>query len=146
MRRKTWYNIQQVKGVLFMKWLQNFMRGRYGVDQLNFFLLVVAIVISLVVSLFRLPFWWLSLVFLVLCYFRMFSRNVYKRAGENTKFLRMVYPITSRYKNAKKRWKDRKTYKYYKCPSCKQQMRVPKGKGEITITCPKCHTKFDKRT
>lgn len=130
-----------------MKWLQNFMRGRYGVDQLNFFLLVMAIVISLVVSLFQIPMlWWVSIALLVLCYFRMFSKNVYKRSGENTKFLRLVFPITSRYKNAKKRWKDRKTYKYYKCPSCKQQMRVPKGKGEITITCPKCHTKFDKRT
>lgn len=73
----------------------------------------------------------------------MFSRNVYKRSGENTKFLRMTYPVTSRFKSWKNRWRDRKTHKYLKCPHCKQQLRVPKGKGEITVTCPKCHTKFD---
>lgn len=144
---KKWYNIPQVKGVLFMKWLQNFMRGRYGVDQLNFFLLILAIVIMVVATIFQIPFVsWISVFLLVLSYFRMFSRNVYKRSAENTKYLRMVYPISSRFKNLKKRWNDRKTHKYLKCPNCKQQMRVPKGKGEITVTCPKCHTKFDAKS
>ena len=130
-----------------MKWLQNFMRGRYGTDQLNFFLLVVAIIIMLVVTLFRIPYiYWVSIALLIFCYWRMFSRKTYKRSAENTKFLRLVYPITSRFQNMKKKWKDRKTHKYFKCPNCKQELRVPKGKGEITITCPKCHTKFDKRT
>lgn len=130
-----------------MNWFQNFMRGRYGVDQFNFFLLVLAIIIMVVTTVFQIPFlWWLSILLLGWSYFRMFSRNVYKRSGENTKYLRMVYPITSRYKEARKRFKDRKTHKYFKCPNCKQQLRVPKGKGEITITCPKCHTKFDAKS
>ena len=130
-----------------MKWLQNLMRGRYGVDQLNFFLLILAIVIMVLATLFRIPFVsWISVLLLVLSYFRMFSRNVYKRSAENTKYLRMVYPITSRWKSLKKRWKDRKTHKYLKCPNCKQEMRVPKGKGEITVTCPKCRTKFDAKS
>lgn len=130
-----------------MKWLQNFMRGRYGTDQLNFFLLVLAILIMVVSTLVQIPYaMWVSIAILLISYWRMFSRKTYKRSAENTKFLRMVYPITSRFHSMKKKWKDRKTYKYYKCPSCKQELRVPKGRGEITITCPKCHTKFDKRT
>ena len=127
-----------------MKWFQNFMRGRYGVDQLNFFMLVLGIVIMVVAMIFRIPYVsYVSILLLILCYWRMFSRNVYKRSGENTKFLRMTYPVSSRLKSWRNCWKDRKTHKYLKCPNCKQQLRVPKGKGEITVTCPKCHTKFD---
>jgi len=86
------------------------------------------------------------LAILIWCWFRILSRKTYKRSKENTTFLRMVFPITSRYRSLKKRFRDRKTHKYYRCPNCKQELRVPKGKGEITITCPKCKTKFDKRT
>ncbi|MEG0274929.1 MAG: hypothetical protein RR690_07340 [Longicatena sp.] len=130
-----------------MRWLQNFMRGRYGPDQLSFFLLALYLVITIVSSFLRLPILtYLSLILMFWCWFRILSRKTYKRSAENTKFLRMVFPITSRFRSLKKRFRDRKFYKYYKCPSCKQELRVPKGKGEITITCPKCKTKFDKRT
>lgn len=130
-----------------MKWLQNFMRGRYGTDQLNFFLLIVAIVVMVLTTFLQIPYaMWLSILILMISYWRMFSRKTWKRSAENTKFLRIVYPITSRFRSMKKKWKDRKTHKYVKCPKCKQEMRVPKGKGEITVTCPKCRTKFDKRT
>lgn len=130
-----------------MKWFQNFMRGRYGVDQLNFFLLILSIIILVLTSIFQWPYiYWASIVLLVLCYFRMFSRNVYKRSGENTKYLKLLYPFRSRFQKAKKRLRDRKTYKYLKCPNCKQEMRVPKGKGSITVKCPKCQTKFDTKS
>ena len=130
-----------------MKWLQNFMRGRYGTDQLNMFLLILAIVVMLLTSMLNIPYVFLvSIALLILCYYRLFSRKTYKRSGENTKFLRILYPFSSRWHSMRKKWKDRKVYKYYKCPSCKQELRVPKGKGEITITCPKCKTKFDKKT
>mgnify|MGYP003371666118 FL=1 len=130
-----------------MRWLQNFMRGRYGVDQLSIFLLVIYIVVTLLTGFFQLPLLsYASLAILIWCWFRILSRKTYKRSKENTTFLRMVFPITSRYRSLKKRFRDRKTHKYYRCPNCKQELRVPKGKGEITITCPKCKTKFDKRT
>lgn len=130
-----------------MKWLQNFMRGRYGPDQLSLFLLVLYFILTIVGTFVGSPiFVYVPIILLILCWWRIFSRKTYKRSAENTKFLRMVYPITSRFASFKKRIRDRKVYKYYKCPSCKQELRVPKGKGEITITCPKCKTKFDKRT
>lgn len=136
-----------MEGDFIMRWLQNFMRGRYGPDQLSFFLLALYLVITIVSSFLRLPILtYLSLILMFWCWFRILSRKTYKRSAENTKFLRMVFPITSRFHSLKKRFRDRKFYKYYKCPSCKQELRVPKGKGEITITCPKCKTKFDKRT
>lgn len=123
------------------------MRGRYGVDQLSIFLLVIYIVVTLLTGFFQLPLLsYASLAILIWCWFRILSRKTYKRSKENTTFLRMVFPITSRYRSLKKRFRDRKTHKYYRCPNCKQELRVPKGKGEITITCPKCKTKFDKRT
>ena len=116
-------------------------------DQLSIFLLVVYIVVTLLTGFFQLPLLsYASLAILIWCWFRILSRKTYKRSKENTAFLRMVFPITSRYRNLKKRFRDRKTHKYYRCPNCKQELRVPKGKGEITITCPKCKTKFDKRT
>ena len=129
-----------------MRWLQNFMRGRYGVDQLSIFLLVIYIVVTLLTGFFQLPLLSYAPLALYWCWFRILSRKTYKRSKENTTFLRMVLPITSRYRSLKKRFRDRKTHKYYRCPNCKQELRVPKGKGEITITCPKCKTKFDKRT
>lgn len=123
------------------------MQGRYGPDQLSFFLLVLYLIITILSTFLRIPILtYVSLVLVIWCWFRLFSKNKYKRSAENTKFLRMVYPITSRFHKMKNRLRDRKTYKFYKCPSCKQELRVPKGKGEITITCPKCKTKFDKRT
>ncbi|MEF9966951.1 MAG: hypothetical protein RSC10_08225 [Longicatena sp.] len=130
-----------------MKWLQNFMRGRYGADQLSFFLLILYFIITVVSAIFRIPYvTYVALALLIWCWFRIFSRNTYKRSGENTKFLRMVYPITSRVHTKRKEWKERKTHKFYSCPNCKQRLRVPKGRGTLTITCPKCKTKFDKRT
>ena len=45
----------------------------------------------------------------------------------------------------KKNIKDRE-YKYFVCPGCGQICRVPKKRGKITITCPRCHASFDRRS
>ncbi len=130
-----------------MKWFQNFMRGRYGVDQFSFALLISYFIISvlgmimknsLIVNL--------SFIVLIYCWYRILSKKIYKRSSENTWYLQKIYPVRMWFNKKKRHFQDRKVYKYYKCPNCKQELRVPKGKGEITITCPKCHTKFDKRT
>lgn len=130
-----------------MKWLQNFMRGRYGVDQFGNFLLGLYLAVAVLSVLFmHNTLFLLSLLILVYCWFRILSHNIYKRSSENTRYLQKTYKLRAWISNRKKRLKDRKVYRYFTCPSCKQTLRVPRGKGAITITCPKCKTKFDKRT
>lgn len=128
-------------------WLQRFMYGRYGVDQLSFATLILYIILTVFNMFVSIPF--ASIIYLallVLCYFRIFSRNIYKRRAENEKFLKLYNPFKFWFKDKKERFRDRKTYKYFKCPNCKQRLRVPKGKGSVSITCSKCKTKFDRRT
>lgn len=120
--------------------LQRFMTGRYGQhDKLNALILWTGVIIVLV-SMF-LPAGWLTLVLPLISYallgvaiWRMLSRKVYKRARENRRYLSFL-----------ERLKDR-DHRYYTCPKCKQEVRVPKGKGKIAITCPKCREKFVKKT
>lgn len=115
------------------------MYGRYGSDKLNLLLLAVAMVLILVSSF--TDFYYLSMVAyvpLLLAIFRMYSRNIYKRRRENEKFLKLIGGV-------KKKVGDR-DHRYYKCPKCSQELRVPKGVGKIAITCPKCREKFEKRT
>ena len=115
------------------------MLGRYGHDRLNVALLVVGLILT-VISMFVgnkllvLVTTLLSYVFLILALFRSFSRNTYKRYNENRRFLLMIDRI-----------KDRSN-RYYSCPKCRQTVRVPRGKGKIAITCPKCREKFIKKT
>ena len=129
-------------GKLFQKignGFRQFMQGRYGSDKLNTTILIIGLVVSLL-QLFmptaglKWAFMLISYVFLGLAIFRMLSRNVYKRYEENRKYLRFL-----------DRLKD-KEHRYYECPRCRQTVRVPRGKGKISITCPKCKEKFIKKT
>ena len=127
--------------------LARWMQGRYGSDQLSKFLIgfdFVLIILSLFVR--KQIFSVIVLAILVYVYFRMFSRNIEKRYGENQKFLEMTSGIRGKFTKWKTRAKQRKTYCFFKCPACSQEVRVPKGKGKIEINCPKCHTKFVKRS
>lgn len=124
-----------------------FMAGRNGNDQLNLFLLGVAVVLAVVSAFFRSGGFgsFLSVVVLALLayvYFRMLSRNVYKRREENGKFMRFRYDMEGRLRAAKERWVQRKDYKFFSCPSCHTNLRVPRGKGKIKIVCRKCGTSF----
>ena len=118
---------------------QHFMMGRYGTDKLNMAILLAGLLLS-VVALFN-PIALLDLGLTALSYglmfwaiFRCLSRNTYKRYEENRRYLRFV-----------ERLKDRE-HRYYDCPRCRQVVRVPRGKGKIAITCPKCKEKFIKKT
>lgn len=82
----------------------------------------------------------------VYSYFRMFSRNVYKRAAENQKWLNKTYKIRAWFSRQKTSVSQRKVYHIYKCPSCRQKIRIPKGKGKIEVRCPKCSTTFIKNS
>ena len=118
---------------------RHFMNGRYGTDKLGLTLLGTALALSLLGTLIRVPLvsLGLSLAYYALMFwalFRMFSRNTYARYEENRKFLRFF-----------DRLKDRE-HRYFSCPKCSQPVRVPRGKGKIAITCPKCREKFIKKT
>lgn len=128
-----------------MNWLRNFMYGRYGVDQFGNFLFI-SYIILFVISLF-VPFVsFLCYAVIIYSLYRMFSKQIYKRNMENEWFLAKTSRIRKFFNRQKNKWKYRKTHKYLKCPHCHQYLRVPKGKGDITITCPTCHQQFDKRT
>ncbi len=127
--------------------LQRFMSGRYGVDELSKCYLLIGLV-ALIISMFsRLTlFYILGLGLLIYTYFRIFSRNVTKRYEENQKYLNLRYQAVVAREQWKKRFAGRKVYRYFKCPQCRQRVRVPRGKGKICITCPKCRTEFIKRS
>ncbi len=126
---------------------RNFMIGRYGVDSLSKFLLGTAVVLLFLAMGFRNTFCnTLACLLVFLCYFRMFSRNCQKRAEENQKFLELRGKASAFLEREKGYLEQRKTHHIYKCPSCRQKIRVPKGKGKICITCPKCHTEFIKNS
>ena len=129
-----------------------FMQGRYGVDQFAKFTMGVALV-SIVLAIFvntgssagsLLDM--LGLVAIVYTYFRIFSRNISKRAQENQKYLSATAKLRQRLNKEKNMMKQRKDYHIYTCPSCRQKVRIPRGKGKIEISCPKCHSKFVKRS
>lgn len=123
------------------------MIGRYGVDSLSKFMLGTAVVLLVFAMGFRNNFLnTLACLLVFFCYFRMFSRNYQKRAEENQKFLELKGKAATFLKREKEYFEQRKTHHIYKCPSCKQKIRVPKGKGKICITCPKCHTEFIKKS
>lgn len=126
--------------------LQRFMWGRYGNDNLNQVLMAFAMV-SLVISLFfRGPFYLLALIAMIYAYFRMFSRNIAKRSAENQWFLRKTQKLRAGFQKKKREMVQRRHYHIYKCPSCKQKIRVPRGRGRIAITCRKCGTEFIKKS
>lgn len=126
--------------------LYRFMQGRYGSDQLNRFLMIL-VIICFAVSLFGVrPFYLLGIVLLIYAYFRMLSRNIYKRSAENSAYLRYEYKVKQKFAKLKRDIKQRKTHHIYKCPSCKQKIRIPRGKGKIEIRCPKCGQTFIKKS
>lgn len=124
-----------------------FMYGRYGVDTLGKYSLgagLVTMVLSILFDSYTLSL--LSWFFIILTYFRMFSRNLYKRSSENQIFLNKTYKLRTWFGKQKNMMAQRKTHHIYHCPGCKQKIRVPRGKGRIEIRCPKCHTTFIKNS
>jgi len=123
------------------------MMGRYGGDHLSIALILLSILLSFVSQLTRLTILaFISYVPLILSIFRMFSRNIEKRRMENYKFAMLMSPVYKWFYKMQRRAIDSKTHRYFKCPNCRSSLRVPKGKGKIIITCPKCKTEFKKKT
>lgn len=129
------------------KRFMDFMSGRYGTDELSKFMLAVCLVL-LVINIFTRVqgVYLIALVLLGVCYFRMFSRNYVKRSEENRKYLDTVWKIKNWFLKKKNRIIQSKDFHIYKCPSCGQKIRIPRGKGKICITCPKCRNQFEKKS
>ena len=128
---------------------QHFMIGRYGMDQFGRFLSGVLLV--LIIMNFLIPaalpsriLWALEWIVLIVLYARMFSKNINKRYQENEAFLRRQFYVSEWWKKWKFRFQERRKYHIYRCPNCKQKVRVPRGSGRIQIHCPKCGTDFIK--
>ncbi len=143
--------------------LYRFMQGRNGADEFARFAngaglisLLIALVFTVLSAglasrsdaaslVFRILYWvfyFCGMGLFVYSIYRSLSRNVYKRQAENTRFLYRKNQFRRKWEGLKQRWKDRKTYQYFKCPKCRQKMRAPKNKGKIRVTCSKCGEKF----
>ena len=136
---------------------RRFMAGRYGADELNKFLTIcgwVALLLGFVLSginngvtaaigslLVTLS--WAVLIYSI---FRTLSKNTSRRAAENYKYFACKNKCLTWLRSLKTRWQDRKVHRYFRCPQCRAMVRVPKGKGKIRITCPKCRHQFVKKS
>ncbi|WP_235395630.1 hypothetical protein [Faecalicatena contorta] len=124
-----------------------FIRGRYGIDSFGrctiFIALITIILARFTRSGFLSLFSWACIIY---TYFRMFSRNIYKRSAENQAYLAKTYKIRCFFLRQKNRLLDLRTHHIYRCPGCRQKIRVPRGKGRIEIRCPKCNTTFIKKS
>ena len=130
-----------------MNWLRKIMVGRYGVDQLSMALMGISVLFSILSIFVKSPIInILYMITLVFAFYRIFSKNIAKRYQENNKFLRVWNTTKRKINKVLKRIKDLKYYKYFKCSNCKQTLRVPRGKGKISITCPKCKTIMIKKS
>ncbi|SMB80788.1 hypothetical protein SAMN00017405_1992 [Desulfonispora thiosulfatigenes DSM 11270] len=130
-----------------MNWLRKFMIGRYGGDQLSIFLVILSVVLTFIPRITEIS----ALIIIsyipsFIAIYRVFSKDIQKRSMENYKFAIIVSPIYSKLKKTQNRIKDSKTHKYYTCTKCKTTLRVPKGKGKIMVTCPKCKENFTRKT
>jgi len=125
---------------------QQFMIGRYGLDELGRYLNIVACIVFLLGVIITPQASSLGIVLIIYNYFRIFSRNIRARSNENAAFLRVRSQFGRWLSSKKLRFSQRNTHCFYKCPSCKKTIRVPKGKGKIEITCPVCRNRFVKRS
>ena len=132
--------------------IARFMYGRNGMDQLNLVLMWVVLILDVVTMLVQrnhaavsMVLYWLSMAGWVYVLFRIVSKNLSKRRGENQKFVNWVWRMKSSRAGAKERHAD-KDHKYFTCKNCKTICRVPVGKGKIIITCPKCGAQIHAKT
>ncbi|MEE1085679.1 MAG: hypothetical protein U0L05_00680 [Schaedlerella sp.] len=131
--------------------IRRFMQGRYGVDQFSQFLMGLGLVLVLVSSFIPVNFLasacyiigWGNVIY---AYVRLLSRNISKRYSENQLFLTKTQKFRRWFTSQKNLMQQKKMYRIYTCPGCKQKIRIPKGKGKIEVRCPKCGTTFIKKS
>lgn len=125
---------------------QRFMAGRYGADQLGMTMLWTVVILTTVGSIAQMGL--LTLLadaLLILMFWRMLSKDRYRRQHENETYLQKTYAVRKAVSEWINRVKNGKKFRYFTCPQCKKRLRVPRGVGHVTITCKGCGTKFDKK-
>lgn len=141
--------------------MQRWMQGRYGTDELNralSFGTIILLVASLIVgratvnaetgrsSFVSTLLWYLAFAMLIWSLIRTYSKNLEKRRKEREAYMNFTGKIKGFFSLEKRKWSERKTHVYFKCPGCGKQLRVPKGKGNLRITCPGCGKVLEKKT
>ena len=131
---------------MIRRYMTRFMTGRYGGDQLNLLLMALYLLFYVVYLFTRLVlFEVLALILVIVSLYRSLSRDLERRRAENTRFLQIVRPVARRWSAFRTRAHDRE-HRYFKCPNCGQLMRVPKGKGRITVHCRACGAAFEEKS
>lgn len=131
---------------MIRSWMARFMAGRYGGDQLNLTLIALYLILYVVFLFTRLlVFELLGTVVLIFSLYRSLSRNLERRRTENARFLQTVRPVWRKWAAFRSRLHD-KEHRYFKCPNCGQMMRVPRGKGRITVHCRACGAAFEEKS
>ena len=126
--------------------LRRFMYGRYGSDKLNGFLMAAYLILLVLHMLTRQPLlYYVSFALMLWTLFRTLSRNYAARSRENAAFLRLTTPVLRWLRLQRTILRDQE-HRYFKCPGCSQQLRVPRGKGSIQVSCRSCGCKFNKKT
>ena len=128
--------------------IKNYLQKVYGVDFLSKIMIVVALILSLINLKFKNRVIEIITMILIVYFgiFRVFSVNKYQRMIENQKFAKAVKPMTDFFEKYKIRALNSKDKKYIKCPNCKKEMKIPRNKGKIKVTCPHCGHKFVKKS
>ena len=128
----------------FINKLTKFMYGRYGIDELYYFLLIICLIIIILNIFIKSSILTLiEFIILILATFRYLSKNISKRKKENKRYLYIKDKIIDYFKYQKRKYNDRHTHMYKKCPKCKQKIRLPLKKGKHTVKCPNCSHKFE---
>lgn len=128
----------------FRNKLSKLMQDRYGVDELYKFLFLICfifVIIDMFINSYILVL--IETLLLVIIFYRVLSKNKYKRSKENKKYLDIKNKTISKFNYFKKRYKDRNTHTYKKCPNCKQKIRLPLKKGKHIVKCPNCNNRFE---
>ena len=127
--------------------LRSFLMGRYGPDQLYIAMFVTAGVLGLVSAVTGFgPLYYVALVLLLLAAFRAWSRNIPARRRENDRFLTLWMPVKNKVTGWFRRLRDLPHYRFFRCPGCKNLLRVPRKKGKVQISCPRCGERFIRKT
>ena len=126
--------------------LSRFMYGRYGADEFSRAIVMASLILLIIGNITAsLLLIYISFAGYVYMIFRTFSRNIDKRSQENQTFLNKTAKWRTEYAQFKVRWRNRKQYKYFKCPQCHSRLRLPRKVGEVTVTCGKCKHSFKKK-
>lgn len=131
---------------MIMQKLREFMYGRYGTDMLSLALVIAGFVLNtLYVLTYSRLLYLISLAAYGFALFRTLSRNIPARRKENEKFMSLWHKIKNWWNGLRADFEERKTYKHFKCPSCGQKIRIPRGRGKVEICCPRCSNRFVKK-